>query len=335
MTAQTRTGRLRAPFLRAALACAATALPASAEPPALGLPIDCTFGETCYIQQYVDRDPGPGQRDVGCNGLANDGHKGTDFGIPTLADMAAGVPVIAAAPGVVRGVRDGMPDIDTTDPAAPNVSGRECGNGVAIDHGDGWETQYCHLRNGSLAVKQGQQVARGEVLGLVGMSGEATFPHVHFSVREGNAVIDPFNPDMTRDCGAAGDGLWLAAPPYRDGGLLAAGILDRVPSYEEVKAGLPLQALPEGAPAALVVWGYAYAGLEGDVVEIALDAPGDAPPRSHSEALPRWQPFFYRAWGIRAPEGGFAPGAYRGEVVHRRGETVLDRREIRFELPAP
>lgn len=332
MAAPRRTGRLRAPFLLAALACAAAAPPAGAEPPRFAMPLDCAFGETCYIQQYVDRDPGPGQRDVGCNALANDGHKGTDFGIPTLADMVAGVPVIAAAPGIVRGVRDGMPDIDTTDPAAPNVSGRECGNGVAIDHGDGWESQYCHLREGSVVVRQGQQVTRGEVLGLVGMSGEATFPHLHFSVRDGNRVIDPFNPDMAVDCRAEDDGLWLAAPPYKPGGLLAAGILDRVPDYMEVKAGLPSTGLPEGAPAALVVWGYAYAGLLGDVIEITLDGPGMSP-REHLETLPKSQPFFYRAWGIRAPEGGFAAGSYRGEVVHRRGDIVLDRREIRFDLP--
>ena len=60
---------------------------------------------------------------------------------------------------------------------------RNCGNGVVIRHADGWETQYCHLRRGSVQVAEGDRVEAGEPLGLVGMSGEANFPHVHLSVR--------------------------------------------------------------------------------------------------------------------------------------------------------
>ena len=96
-------------------------------------PIACTLGETCHVQNYVDRDPGPGTADVGCGNLTYDGHDGTDFALPNLAAMQAGVQVLAAAPGRVRGIRDGMPDIAISDPAAPPLNGRDCGNGVAID----------------------------------------------------------------------------------------------------------------------------------------------------------------------------------------------------------
>ena len=81
---------------------------AAAEPFSLDFPVDCTLGETCYIQQYVDHDPGPGARDFTCQGLSYDGHKGTDIALPTLAAMAQGVRVRAAAPGVVRARRDGV-----------------------------------------------------------------------------------------------------------------------------------------------------------------------------------------------------------------------------------
>ncbi|SFD13023.1 M23 family metallopeptidase [Tropicimonas isoalkanivorans] len=327
------TGRLRAPFLLAASLLAAPALAAGETNLRFGLPLVCTLGEDCYIQQYVDRDPGPGQLDVGCNGLANDEHKGTDFGVISLSQMRAGTPVVAAAPGTVRGVRDGMPDIDTTDPAAPDVTGRECGNGVAISHGDDWETQYCHMREGSVAVQQGQTVERGEVLGMVGMSGQATFPHVHFSVRQGNRVIDPFNPDMSENCGLAGDGMWLTVPPYRPGGLLAAGVIDRVPDYAEIKDGLPVNGLPDADPDAVVIWAYAFAGQAGDDLRIrVLDNAGTVLSRQ-SMTLPKAQPFFFRAWGRKAPPGGFPAGSYRAVVVLRRGETVLDRRVVRFDLP--
>ena len=101
----------------------------------LVLPVDCTLGETCHIQNYFDRDAGAGWQDVGCGALSYDGHDGTDFALPTVAAMRAGVDVLAPAAGIVRGVRDGMPDISRDDPAAPPLEGRDCVNGVAIDHG--------------------------------------------------------------------------------------------------------------------------------------------------------------------------------------------------------
>ena len=130
---------------RAALALIlSSASPALAEDVQLAFPLDCTLGQDCHIQQYMDQDPSAAARDYRCSGLTYDGHKGTDFALPDRAAMAAGVTVRAAAAGVVRGLRDGMAE------GAPlsEVQGRECGNGVVIDLGRGWETQYCHLKRG-------------------------------------------------------------------------------------------------------------------------------------------------------------------------------------------
>ena len=80
------------------------------EAPRLALPIDCIPGRTCHIQNYTDADPGSGARDFTCGPLTYDSHKGTDFALPDLALMRAGVTVRAAAPGRVTGLRDGMAD---------------------------------------------------------------------------------------------------------------------------------------------------------------------------------------------------------------------------------
>ena len=77
-------------------------------PFALMLPIDCRPGVDCWILRYVDHDPGPGVRDYACGQLTGDGHKGTDFAIPNLATMTAGVEVRAAAAGIVDALRDGL-----------------------------------------------------------------------------------------------------------------------------------------------------------------------------------------------------------------------------------
>lgn len=63
--------------------------------------------------------------------------------------MEEGAVVVAAAPGRVRGVRDGVSDASVRDTGTEAVKDRECGNGVLIEHGDGWETQYCHLQRAS------------------------------------------------------------------------------------------------------------------------------------------------------------------------------------------
>ena len=209
------------------------------------LPIVCTPGEDCFIQNYVDRDPGPGWRDFACGYLSYNGHKGTDFRLRDLAQMAGGVMVVAAAPGKVAAVRDGEPDVSMRDRPAAAIAGREAGNAVRIVHADGWETQYSHMRQGSIRVRQGQQVEAGHALGLVGLSGKTEFPHLDFVVRRGGQALDPFRPDDgEHTCASpaapseAPDTLWLAQVAsmlaYRPSGVLIAGFAPE--RAERVKA---------------------------------------------------------------------------------------------------
>jgi len=85
-------------LIRATLALLLLAAPAAAGSFLLNPPVDCTLGETCFIQNFVDRDPGPGAADFTCGPMTYDGHKGTDFALPSLAAMRQGVDVLAAAP---------------------------------------------------------------------------------------------------------------------------------------------------------------------------------------------------------------------------------------------
>ncbi|MBT4888871.1 MAG: M23 family metallopeptidase [Rhodospirillales bacterium] len=166
---------------------------AQAAPPELALPIQCVIGTDCWLVNYVDRDPGPAVRDFACGQHSYDGHKGTDFVLPDMATMRAGVPVLASASGVVRGFRDEMRDVNINKIGREAVKGRECGNGVVLVHDDGWETQYCHMRRGSVVVKAGDHIKQGDKLGSVGLSGLTEMPHVHLSVRHNGNVIDPFD----------------------------------------------------------------------------------------------------------------------------------------------
>lgn len=301
--------------------------PATAREPVLTPPLVCDPGAGCYIQQYTDLDPSDGRLDFACNGLVNDGHKGTDFALPSLAMMRAGVDVTASAPGTVRGMRDDMPDIPLDSPDAPDLAGRDCGNGMVIDHGDGWETQYCHLKRGSVAVRSGQRVGIDTVLGQVGLSGATTFPHVHLSVRHDGRVVDPFAPDAApATCDPTPDRtLWLDPPAYRPGGLIAAGFADALPDFAAIEDGTAGRMQVSPTAKALVLWGYVFGGRAGDVLRLSIDGP-DGPILTQDVVLDRAQPQLYRAVGRRTPPGGWPVGTYAGTVELRRDGQAVETR---------
>lgn len=314
-----------------ALLFSLAAAPATAGDFALSLPIDCTLGADCRIQQYVDRDPGPGYTDFSCGSLSYDGHKGTDFAVATLQDMARGVAVVAAADGIVAGWRDGMEDIPFTPERAEAIDGRDCGNGVLVRHEGGWETQYCHFRKGSVTVRKGDRVQRGDVLGLVGLSGRTQFPHVHLTVRRDGEIVDPFSPAAREGCGQVGDTLWKDPPDYAPGGLILAAFSPGVPSYDAVRAGQAAHdVLPADAPA-LVLYAYAFGGLEGDRVELTITGP-EGRIYDQAQLLEKDQALFFRAGGKRLRGAGWPRGAYHGTVRLLRDGRVLGERQAKLRV---
>ena len=63
------------------------------------------------------------------------------------------------------------------------------GNAVFLDHGQGFISMYCHMSK--ISVAEGQIVARGDELGLVGATGRVTGPHLHWSVSLNGTRVDP------------------------------------------------------------------------------------------------------------------------------------------------
>ncbi|WP_460272417.1 M23 family metallopeptidase [Celeribacter sp. ULVN23_4] len=322
--------------MRALIAFLLLASPALARDPVLAPPIDCVLGQTCYIQNYVDTDPGPGAADFTCGTLSYDGHTGTDFALPTLLDMQQGVDVLASAPGTVKAIRDGMADIAQNTEGAPDITGRECGNGVVIDHGDGWRSQYCHMKQGSIAVQKGQRVGASTVLGQVGLSGQTEFPHVHLALRHNGKLVDPFNPSGLIFCGedAMQNGtLWDRDMLYHVGGLLTLGLATEIPTYDDVTSGtVGIEGgahLTSESPA-LVVFGFGYGALKSDIVRLSIFGP-DGEVISHDAILEDNQARMYRAVGRKNP-GTWALGGYTATVQLMRNGIEIDRREERFRI---
>lgn len=309
------------------LALAAPTAPAG-PPPTLSFPLACRTGVSCEVQNYVDRDPGPGARDYRCGRETYQGHKGVDIRLLDMAAQKRGVNVLAAAPGVVSRMRDGMEDISIRAPVAPSVAGQECGNGLIIDHGGGWTTQYCHMAKGSLVVKPGQKVQAGTVLGRVGLSGQTEFPHLHIQVARNGQVVDPFDPDMADAGGCQAKGpLWspaaLAQLGYKQGAVLNAGFAGGPVKMEDVEGGA---ISPPGRDAAyLVAYVRATELQAGDVISMSLTAPdGRSLAQSQLPPLGGFQAQHVALIGKKKPPAGWPAGVYKASYrVLRQGKAVV------------
>ena len=122
-------------------------------------------------------------------------HTGVDLAVPL------GTPVFAAADGVVVLARP-MTD------ASGNLVGY--GNYVIVQHDTGLKTLYGHLL--LIGVKEGDVVKRGQLIGLVGSTGNSTGPHTHFEVRVDNSPVDPMQLLPVSDTQPAPTAAPLAAP---------------------------------------------------------------------------------------------------------------------------
>jgi len=304
------------------LALASTS--AAADQPSLGLPLDCTPGEDCWIASYVDHDPTDGLQDYACgvatyNAPPHNRHQGTDFAIRDLAAMREGVAVLAAADGVVVGVRD---------IGRGALGGRDCGNGIGIDHGGGWFSQYCHLRRGSIAVRRGDRIKAGHHLGFIGLSGATEFPHLHIQIAKDKTIVDPFvGLDRSKPCGLGDKPLWradaLAALPYGPTALYNAGFATGAPDPKAMRDGhYRAPSLPRNAPA-LVLWVDMFNVRQGDRVTLRMVAPDGKEAFTNTATVPKNQARRYVFGGIRRKADAWPTGTWRGEISLRPRKGAL------------
>ena len=104
---------------------------------------------------------------------------------------AYGHEIHAVADGTVTETKDGIPQNipGETSRAVPITLETVGGNHVIVDIGNGLYAFYAHMQPGSLRVKVGDQVRRGQVLGLLGNSGNSTEPHLHFDICNASSML--------------------------------------------------------------------------------------------------------------------------------------------------
>ncbi len=100
---------------------------------------------------------------------------------------AEGSEALAVADGIVVETKDSIPENDassSTNRAVPITLVTVGGNHIVIDIGGGNFAFYAHVKPGSQRVKLGDHVTRGQVIALVGNSGNSTEPHLHFHISD-------------------------------------------------------------------------------------------------------------------------------------------------------
>ena len=112
-------------------------------------------------------------------------HKGVDFGV------AHGPPIMAAGSGVVveAGWKGGY------------------GRYVRIRHNNEYSTAYAHMSKFGRDIKAGTHVTQGQIIGYVGMTGDATGPHLHYEVLKDGSQVNPINVTVPPSTGLEGSAL--------------------------------------------------------------------------------------------------------------------------------
>ena len=302
----------------------------------LELPIDCQIGEDCFVQQFPDMDPSEGAQDPFCGKATYDGHKGLDIRLRSLNELARNVAVVAAAEGVVIATRDGEPDRLVVDSETREaVRDKECGNGVVLRHADGLETQYCHMKRGSVAVRKGGAVNAGDRLGSVGASGLAQFPHTHLTVRRDGSEIDPFtgrnlargcDPDSATDASLFEHEL-RSQLSTNDVQIIDFGLAGAPVDYDLLTVeGAP--DAPNTASAGIVGWIWVINMKPADILSVTVIAP-DGSVFSEGQSKPQdRQKADYSFYAGRP--GKPLPGDYRVEVavIRDNGEILSKRKTV-------
>ena len=318
--------------------CLVAAIDAGAkEAISLALPIKCQPGLTCFFQNYVDHDASDKVRDYRCGGRSYDVHNGTDIRIRNLEIQRQGVEVLAAAPGRVVGGRNDMEDISVKIAGKAAIAGKECGNGVMLEREGGWRTQYCHMAKGSVRVKVGDQITTGQPIGLVGLSGDTEFFHLHFTVRRHGKFVDPFAYGPAESSCGGGRSLWAASlgeqMQYKPGEIIDYGFAGIAPTMELIESGeIGKHPVTPGSDA-LVAYVRAIGLQAGDQQFLAVQGPGGAAVSTNNlPALDRDKAQSLVIAGKKRTGAAWPAGRYTATYrVTRDGAEVLQKT---FEIEA-
>lgn len=299
-------------------------------------PLDCVLGKTCWISNLARHYQDGKQVDFRCHKNTYDGHKGTDFALQDLRAMKEGVNVLAPLDGRIRGIRDGMDDVSVRITGKRAVKGKECGNGIVVAT-DMYEFQLCHLKKGSILVKKGEQVTKGQILAQIGLSGNTEYPHLHLSVRKkvGKTMreFDPFY-SLGNGCGMKPEPIW-----EDEASLMRAAKTGIVYNYglaydpvkpKDVRSGAYRSIKYKAKPEFIVGWVDIFSPNKGDKVIIKVRASKIKEFAQKTHEFNRYQARYYLYTGAKL-KGKTLPKNTKIMIEYHHSDGKVERFEKGLE----
>lgn len=176
----------------------------------------------------------------------------TTIGDPDMTRDAFGYgdDVLAVADGVVVGLRNDMAESAQISRNPRHPLGDGAGNYIALRLTGGQIAFYEHLKPGSVRVRMGEPVRRGQVIGALGFTGDTTGPHLHFHLADANSLLDaegiPFLFDRFTLLGQVGDMAQFGKQPWQAARGLAPERRREWPGFNTVLSFAPVESLSPG-----------------------------------------------------------------------------------------
>lgn len=242
-------------------------------------PLACRAGMSCWILSYPDLDAAAeSAKDYACGPATSDDEKFLRIGLSDVSALRQNIPVLAAGDGVVIDAADGVPDLVIAARAQLKTGTPLCGNGIVIDHGLGLQTAYCHLRRGSIIVRKGDRVIKGQPIAAAGQSGLATWPQLGFSIRKGGYFIDPITGSSPAEgCGFKPKNI-VALPAlfqdYQPAAIVALGFsINPITPESMIIGDAPRFARINSSEKTINLWTMILGVHQGDRIEVRLRDP--------------------------------------------------------------
>ena len=241
--------------------------------PKFALPLEGTPWVDWSLGNYVDVDLASGDNhkfDYHGGTFTYDGHNGWDIGPANWRAGDEGIDIRAAAAGTVVEMNEDAYDRNYVADGQPS-------NYMIIDHGGGWRTIYHHMRKNSIPVSVGDTVTEGQVIGLMGSSGNSTGVHLHWAVTYNGMLVEPM----------VGESSYMKTPIGYSADhptILDAGVTSYSLNIDELVEG-PTQAdrfLTTGGSRTVRSWASFGGVNNGDTIAVKWFQPGGAQFASNS-----------------------------------------------------
>ncbi|MGH1398583.1 MAG: peptidoglycan DD-metalloendopeptidase family protein [Alphaproteobacteria bacterium] len=293
--------------------------------PQIAFPLDCTLGKDCWVVNTVDTDPAKDSaKDFQCGAKTYDNHKGTDFAIRSRTEMEKGVNVLAVKNGKVLRLRNTEDDTYKTKEQQKSITAanKDCGNGIIIDHGQGLQSYYCHLKQNSIRVKIGDEVKAGQPIAQIGHSGFTQFPHLHLTILWEGGHIDPFTGHLMEEgCGKFKDNMWHPDITPEPIAIFDGGFTNTAPDFSIIKASKHVH--PETLSKtghALVYWAGFYHSQASDKITLTITDPNGKIFAKREATLEKSQIRAYQYTGRTLAGKDMPAGIYTGTITFERND---------------